>query len=88
MVDADGRYRGDIDYSSYRKYRTKLKLLCSFCDREGVSDLADVNLDLLEDYCRSRHIGPVTWKVELRALRTFFNHCVRHRWIVMNPATR
>jgi integrase len=85
-VDPKIGYSGDIEYSSYRKYRTKLKLLRSFCDREAISELTDVNLDVLEDYRRSRKIGQVTWKVELQALRTFFGYCVRHKWTADNPA--
>jgi integrase/recombinase XerC len=86
-VDAGGKYtKYDIEYSSYRKYRTKVNLFCSFCSREGIADLEDVNLDVLEDYRRSRNISQVTWKVELQALRTFFAYCVQHKWITSNPA--
>jgi site-specific recombinase XerD len=80
-------FRGDIEYSSFRKYRTKLSLLRTFCEREGIADLADVNLDVLEDYRRSRDVSQVTWKVELQALRTFFHYCVTHKWIAANPGT-
>jgi site-specific recombinase XerD len=65
---------------------TKLKLLRSFCEGKAISELADVNLDVLEDYRRSRKIGQVTWKVKLQALRTFFGYCVRHKWMADNPA--
>src|SRR5262249_25384014 len=50
------------------------------------SELADANVDVLEDYRRSRDIGILTWKVELQALRTFFGHCVSRKWISANPA--
>jgi site-specific recombinase XerD len=86
-IDANNSYRGAIEYSSYRKYRTKLSFLQAFCDREGIAQLVDVNLDVLEDYRRSRDVGPITWKVELQALRTFFTYCVRHKWLAANPAT-
>jgi hypothetical protein len=46
-----------------------------------------VNLDVLEDYRRSRDVGPITWRVELQALRTFFTYCVRHKWLTANPAS-
>jgi integrase len=85
-INPDGGYHGDIERSSFRKYQTKLNLLSSFCDREGISELVDVNLDVLEDYRGSRHVEPVTWKVELQALRTFFGYCVSHKWITVNPA--
>lgn len=87
VVRSNGEYtKIDIEFSSYRKYRTKLNLLCSFCDRESIADLEDINLDVLEDYRRSREISQVTWKVELQALRTFLGYCVQHKWIVSNPA--
>jgi len=85
-LDQNLRFRGDLEYATGRKYRTKLRLLASFCEREGVSELSDVNLDGREDYHRSRKISLVTWKVELQALRTFFGYCVNHRWIDANPA--
>jgi integrase/recombinase XerD len=40
----------------------------------------------LEDFRRTRNIGSVTWNVELQTLRTFFRYCVKHKWIVYNPA--
>jgi site-specific recombinase XerD len=87
VVDREGRYtKFDIEFSSYRKYRTKLTLFSAFCDRDGIEDLEDVNLDVLEDYRRTRNISAVTWKVELQALRTFFAYCLQHKWIANNPA--
>jgi integrase len=86
VMGEDNNFTGDIEYSSYGKYRTKLYLLRSFCEREGITELADVNLDALEDYRNTRKIGQVTWKVELQALRTFFSYCIAHKWISSNPA--
>lgn len=85
-IDQNRKFQGDLEFSTWRKYRTKLRLLVAFCDRERISELSDVNLDVLEDYHRSRKISLVTWKVELQALRTFFRHCVSHRWLTANPA--
>jgi integrase/recombinase XerC len=85
-LDENRKFRGDLEFSTWRKYRTKLRLLVAFCDREGMSELSDVNIDVLEDYRRSRQISLITWKVELQALRTFFGHCVSHRWMTTNPA--
>jgi hypothetical protein len=70
-IDQDREFRGDIQYPTWRKYRTKLQLLVSFCDVEDISELSDVNIDVLEDFRRTRRVGLVTWKVELQALRTF-----------------
>ena len=61
-------------------------MLRAFCDAEGISELADVDIDVLEDFRRTRKIGSVTWKVELQALRTFFGYCVSRKWIATNPA--
>jgi hypothetical protein len=83
-IGQDRRFRGDVEYGTWRKYRTKLRLLASFCEGEGISELADVNIDILEDFRRTREIGLVTWKVELQALRTFFGYCVSHRWMTTN----
>ncbi|HEV8039311.1 MAG TPA: hypothetical protein VGP62_10650 [Bryobacteraceae bacterium] len=51
-----------------------------------MSELADVDVDVLEDFRRTRKIELVTWKVELQALRTFFGYFVSRKWIAMNPA--
>jgi site-specific recombinase XerD len=85
-MDQNRNFRGDIAYGTWRKYRTKLTLLIGFCAAEGVSELSDINIDVLEDFHHSRKIGLVTWKVELQALRTFFEYCVAHKWITTNPA--
>lgn len=77
-IGQNREFRGDVEYGTWRKYRTKLRLLVSFCEGEGISELADVNIDVLEDFRRTREIGLVTWKVELQALRTFFGYCVSH----------
>jgi len=79
-------FRGVVEYGTWRKYRTKLRLLLTFCDAEGISELTDVNIDVLEDFRRTRKIGLLTWKVELQALRTFFGYFVSHKWITTNPA--
>lgn len=85
-IDQNRNFRGDLEYATWRKYRTKLRFLVSFCAGEGISELGDVNIDVLEDFRRSRKIGLVTWKVELQVLRTFFGYCVGHRWVTTNPA--
>ena len=75
-----------MEYATWRKYQTKLRLFQAFCDQEAITDLVDVNLDVLEDFRQTRKIGLVTWKVELQALRTFFGYCVSHRWLATHPA--
>jgi site-specific recombinase XerD len=85
-IDQNGIYSGVVEYATWRKYRTKLRLLLAFCEAEGISELADVKVDVLEDFRRTRKISLVTWKVELQALRTFFGYFVSRKWIAMNPA--
>jgi site-specific recombinase XerD len=81
-----GKFRGDLEYGTWRKYRNSLRLFSSFCDAQRISSLADVKIDHLEDFRATRAIGAVTWKVELQTLRTFFAHCVSHHWVAANPA--
>jgi site-specific recombinase XerD len=85
-IDQNRQYRGIVEYGTWRKYRTKLRMLLAFCDAEGIFELADVTIDVLEDFRRTRKIGLVTWKVELQALRTFFGYFVSRKWITTNPA--
>src|SRR5258706_7188815 len=85
-IDANRKFEGIVEYATWRKYRTKLNLLLAFCDEEGISGLADVTVDVLEDFRLTRKIGLVTWKVELQALRTFFGYFVSRKWITANPA--
>jgi integrase/recombinase XerC len=85
-IDPVRGYRGDVEYSSFRKYRCSLEHLKTFCNREGVALLSDLTVDVLEDFRASRTISLVTWRVELQALRTFFGHCVSRKWLPSNPA--
>jgi site-specific recombinase XerC len=85
-LDRNRTFRGIIEYSTWRKYRTKLNLLQAFCEAAGVTDLAEVSVDGLEDFRRTRDVSLVTWKVELQALRTFFGYFVSRKWITTNPA--
>jgi site-specific recombinase XerD len=85
-LDEKRSFRGVVEYGTWRKYRTKLQLLLAFCKSEGITELRDVTIDVLEDFRRTRKVGLVTWKVELQALRTFFAHFVTRKWIATNPA--
>ena len=85
-VDPVKGYRGDVQFSSFRKYRCSLEHLKEFCERKGVALLGKVSIDVLEDFHGSRAISPVTWRVELQALRTFFGFCVSRKWLSSNPA--
>jgi integrase/recombinase XerC len=85
-LDENRDFRGAVEYGTWRKYRTKLRLLVAFCETQDISELTDLTIDVLEDYRQTRKVGLVTWKVELQALRTFFGYCVSHKWIAANPA--
>ena len=85
-IRSDGKYCGDSSHGTWRKYRCSLRLLVAFCERQGITALGDVTIEILDDYRRTREIGLVTWKVELQTLRTFFGYCVSHRWLPANPA--
>lgn len=85
-IGEDGVYRGDSAHGTWRKYRSSLRLLITFCEQAGISAIADVTTEVLEDFRRSRQISLVTGKSELQTLRTFFGHCVRRKWLGANPA--
>jgi integrase len=60
--------------------------LQSFCAGAGITTLAAVTLDALEDFRATRALGKVSWKVERQMLITFFRFCVKRKWITANPA--
>ena len=80
-IGPDGKYRGDSERGTWKKYRCALRLLVAFCERSGVQAVADVTADALEDFRGTRSIGKVTWKVERQMLITFFGFCASRKWI-------
>jgi site-specific recombinase XerD len=85
-VGEDGKYRGDVEHGTYRKYATSLGFLLSFCEKQGITRLAAIDVDTLEDFRRTRGIGAVTWKVERQTLISFLAYCLKRKWIAINPA--
>lgn len=85
-MQPDGSYRGDLEQATFRKYRSSLRILSSFCVQRGISMVADIDADALEDFRGTRKIGLVTWKAERQTLITFFAYCVKLKWITTNPA--
>lgn len=63
-IGQDGKYRGDSERGTRKKYRCGLRLLVSFCESTGIAALAELTPDALEDFRGTRNIGRVTWKVE------------------------
>ncbi len=85
-IGPDGKYRGDSEHGTWKKYRCGLRFLSSFSERVGITALTDVTTDALEDFRGTRKIGKITWKVERQMLVTFFGYCVSRKWIAINPA--
>jgi len=85
-IDQDGKFPGDSEYNTYRKYRSSLRFLSSYCDERRIVTLNDDLAEALQDYRRTRSIGGVTWKAERQLLITFFGFCVKRKWITTNPA--
>jgi integrase len=87
-IDSQGKYRGDSDQSTWRKYKGILIRLVSFCQVRNIRPLVDVQVEPLEDFRRTRKIRLTTWQTERQILITFFNYCEHHGWISANPAKR
>jgi len=85
-IAQDGKFHGDSEYNTYRKYRSSVRFLSSYCKERGIFELIDATADALHDYRRTRSISAVTWKTERQTLVTFFGYCVSRRWITTNPA--
>jgi integrase len=85
-VGSDGKYRGDAEYGTWKKYRCALRFWTTFCETAGISALGDVTTDSLEDFRSTRKIGRVAWKVERQMLITFFRFCISRKWSGENPA--
>ena len=85
-IAEDGKYSGDAERGTWRKYRGKLNLLVAFCSSQRICRLIDVSVELLEDYRSTRKIGLRTWAGEIRTLRTFSGYCLKRKWIAGNPA--
>ena len=83
-IDRDGKFHGDSEYNTYRKYRSSLRFFSSYCDEHRIVTLNDDMADALQDYRRARNIGAVTWKTERQTL-SFFAFCVKRKWIATNP---
>lgn len=85
-IDQQGKYRGNSERGTWRKYRGCLERLSSFCTKRHVDELARIDEDFLEDFRATRDIELRTWKGERQMLITFLGYCVRRKWIQTNPA--
>jgi site-specific recombinase XerD len=86
-IGVDGKYRGDSEYGTWKKYRCTLRFLMAFCETAGIKAVEDVTTHALEDFRSTRTtMGKVAWKVERQMLITFFRFCISRKWITINPA--
>ncbi len=85
-IGPDGKYRGDSERGTWRKYGCALRFLASFCEKEGIKAVEDVTTEALEDFRGTREIGKGAWKGERQMLITFFYFCISRKWISINPA--
>lgn len=85
-IDQDGKFHGDSEYNTYRKYRSSLRFLSAYCDERRIVTLSDDMADALQGYRRTRCIGGVAWRTERQLLITFFGFCIKRKWITTNPA--
>lgn len=85
-VGPDGKYRGDSEYGTWKKYRCPLRFLITFCEKAGIEAVTNITTEALEDYRITRTIGRVAWKVERQMLITFFRFCISRKWMTTNPA--
>ena len=46
-IAEDGKYSGDAEHGTWRKYRGKLNLLVAFCSSQRICRLIDVSVELL-----------------------------------------
>lgn len=58
-VQPDGKYRGDVERNTFRKYNSGLTLLLAFCEKRSMRLLDKIEVDALEDFRGSREIGSV-----------------------------
>src|SRR5262249_44206934 len=60
-IDQSGKFGGDLQQSTWRKYRCGLTFFQSFCAEHRISALVDITLAHLEDYRLTRSLGQVAW---------------------------
>jgi len=85
-VGPDGKYRGDSERGTWKKYRCALRFVTAFCEKAGIGAVAEITTDTLEEFRGTRNLGKVSWKVERQMLITFFAFCISRKWIGTNPA--
>lgn len=67
------------------KYRTVLGRLVEFCERKGLP-LTSLDFSNLTAFRNTWPTGPRATGNNITRLRTFFDWCIRHKWLAENPA--
>lgn len=71
-----------------RKYTNTLNKLKEYCEKTGIDNMMEVDLDVLDGYRGSRSLAPVTTYKELELLRQFCEFCRDRKWMDSNPAKK
>lgn len=85
-VGPDKSYKGEIRFSTYRKYRNSLRQLEAFCKETRIENISELGLEQLDAFRASRHIGGKTSRNELQLLRKFWAFGLRRKWVSENVA--
>jgi integrase/recombinase XerC len=75
-----------VGSSTQRKYKNILKNLAAYCERIGIDDMLELNIEHVDAYRAGRKISAHTFSKELQTLRQFFSFCFERKWIDENPA--
>jgi integrase len=85
-IGADGIFKGQIRFSTYRKYRNSLRKMETFCKERNLMAINQVGIEQLDAFRASRHIEPKTSLTELQLLRKFWAFCLKRKWVAENVA--
>jgi site-specific recombinase XerD len=88
LDDAIEAYLSNIEVGAGTRenYERVLKHLAVTAADAGVEMLHGVEVELIDQYRKSRDVSLLTWGKELAALRAFFAHCNDRGWMKGNPA--
>jgi site-specific recombinase XerD len=76
----------ELSPSSRRKYRNVFRQLENFCKKRGIDTLAELTVEVLDEYRAQRDISPLTATKELQTLRQFCGFCLERGWLRKNLA--
>lgn len=76
----------EVGAGTRENYERVLNHLAAIAAAAGVELLEGVEVELIDQYRKTRAVSPLTWGKELAALRAFFVHCNARGWTKANPA--